>query len=122
LGIGAGAHGKITNTEQQTITRTWKIKHPQHYLAFAGQPERQGGQAPVAREDLPFEFLMNHLRLREGFAESEFVETTGLALSALEPALSDCVAAEWLERRGGVIRCTDTGWNFLDNVLQRFLN
>lgn len=122
VGIGAGAHGKITDTERQTVTRTWKIKHPQHYLAFAGQPERQGGQAAVAREDLPFEFLMNHLRLREGFAESRFVEATGLTLSALEPALSDCLAAEWLERHGGVVRCTDTGWNFLDNVLQRFLN
>ncbi|BBA35735.1 oxygen-independent coproporphyrinogen III oxidase [Methylocaldum marinum] len=122
LGIGAGAHGKITNAAEPAVTRTWKIKHPQHYLEFAGRPDRQGGRAVVPREDLPFEFLMNHLRLREGFAEAAFGENTGLPLAALEPALSECVAADWLERRDGIIRCTDTGWNFLDNVLQRFLN
>jgi len=121
LGIGAGAHGKITNAAGQTITRTWKIKHPQHYLEFAGLPDRQGSQATVPREDVPFEFLMNHLRLREGFAEAAFGERTGLPVAVLEPELSDCIAAEWLERRGEVIRCTDAGWNFLDNVLQRFL-
>jgi putative oxygen-independent coproporphyrinogen III oxidase len=121
LGIGAGAHGKITNAAERTITRAWKIKHPQHYLESAGQPDRQGGQATVPRNDLPFEFLMNHLRLREGFPEAAFGERTGLPLEVLEPELSDCIAAEWLDRRDGVIRCTDTGWNFLDNVLQRFL-
>jgi len=121
LGIGAGAHGKITNAAQQTVTRTWKIKHPQHYLEFAGRPDRQGGQAAVPQGDLPFEFLMNHLRLREGFAEVAFGERTGSPLEALEPELSGCIAAEWLERHDGVIRCTDAGWNFLDNVLQRFL-
>lgn len=122
LGIGAGAHGKITNAAEQSIMRTWKIKHPQHYLEFAGRPDRQGGRAAVPREDLPFEFLMNHLRLREGFAEAAFGKYTGLPLAALEPELSDCIAAELVERRDGAIRCTDTGWNFLDNVLQRFLN
>ncbi|HYE36729.1 radical SAM family heme chaperone HemW [Methylocaldum sp.] len=121
LGIGAGAHGKITDTVGQTITRTWKIKHPQHYLEFAGQPDRQGGRAMVPRDDLPFEFLMNHLRLREGFAEPVFGERTGLPMDVLEPELSDCIDAELVERCDGVIRCTDTGWNFLDNVLQRFL-
>lgn len=121
LGIGAGAHGKITDAAERTVTRTWKIKHPQHYLEFAGRPDRQGGQAVVPRDDLPFEFLMNHLRLREGFAEAVFGERTGSSLDALEPELSGCIAAELLERRGGAVRCTDAGWNFLDNVLQRFL-
>jgi putative oxygen-independent coproporphyrinogen III oxidase len=121
LGIGAGAHGKITDPETGTLTRTWKIRHPQHYLEAAGQPEREGGRATVAEEERPFEFLMNNLRLKEGFPKDLFPERTGLTLEALEPELSACLDEGLLERRGGHIRCTETGYNFLDNVLQRFL-
>jgi len=121
LGLGAGAHGKITDLVTDTITRTWKIRHPQHYLEAAGQPERQGGRTVVAREELPFEFLMNALRLREGFAETLFSERTGLPTGTLEPQLSVCLDEGLLERREDSIRCTDMGYNFLDNVLQRFL-
>jgi putative oxygen-independent coproporphyrinogen III oxidase len=121
LGIGAGAHGKITDPATGTVTRTWKVKHPQHYLEYAGRPGRSGGEAIVSREELPFEFLMNHLRLREGFAEPVFAERTGLDMRVLEPALSGCLADGLLERREGHVRCTEAGWNFLDDVLQRFL-
>ncbi len=121
LGLGAGAHGKVTDPKTGTITRTWKIKHPQHYLDAAGQPERQGGRKKVERDELPFEFLMNALRLREGFAEALFFERTGLPVEILEPKLSACLDEGWLERRNGFLRCTETGYNFLDNVLQRFL-
>ena len=122
LGIGAGAHGKITDAATGAVTRTWKIKHPQHYLDATGQPERQGGRETVAVDALPFEFLMNALRLREGFPEALFADRAGLALATLEPELTACLDEGWLERRGGFIRCTDTGYDFLDNVLQRFLN
>jgi putative oxygen-independent coproporphyrinogen III oxidase len=121
LGLGAGAHGKLTDPVARTVTRTWKIKHPQHYLDAVEQPERQGGRAAVAREELPFEFLMNALRLREGFAEPLFSERTGLPAEALEPELSACLDEGLLARDGGFVRCTERGYNFLDNVLQRFL-
>lgn len=121
LGIGAGAHGKLTDIHHGGITRHWKIKHPGHYLAARGQPERQGGRAQIAVTDLPFEFLMNHLRLREGFTLELFSAHTGLGPEQLQPALQDCLDAELLERDGATIRCTDTGFNFLDSVLQRFL-
>jgi oxygen-independent coproporphyrinogen-3 oxidase len=121
LGIGAGAHGKLTDLKTGTVTRTWKIKHPAHYLDATGQPERRGGRAEVGRDELPFEFLMNALRLREGFPEALFAERTGLPLEVLEPELAACVDEGLLAREGGVIRCTETGYNFLDNVLQRFL-
>jgi putative oxygen-independent coproporphyrinogen III oxidase len=121
LGIGAGAHGKLTDPDTGTLIRTWKIKHPQHYLEAAGAPERQGGRAPVPDEERSFEFLMNHLRLKEGFPEPLFSERTGLSLTALEPELSACLEEDLLERRNGSVRCTETGYNFLDNVLQRFL-
>lgn len=122
LGIGAGAHGKITDPATGTVTRTWKIKHPQHYLDAGGQPGLQGGRATVATEALPFEFLMNALRLKEGFPEPLFAERTGLPLDALAPELCHCLDEGLLERQGGHIRCTDLGFNFLDNILQRFLH
>lgn len=122
LGIGAGAHGKISRMHTGEIIRTAKIRHPQHYLEAAGQPERQGSRTVVAPLDLRFEFLMNALRLREGFPASLFRDRTGLDLESLEPELCACLAEGLLEREDGVIRCSDIGFNFLDNVLQRFLN
>ncbi|RQW80343.1 MAG: radical SAM family heme chaperone HemW [Methylococcus sp.] len=122
LGIGAGAHGKITCMQTGDIQRTAKIRHPQHYLDAAGQPERQGTRTGVEPADLRFEFLMNALRLREGFPGSLFRDRTGLDLDTLEPELSACLTEGLLERQAGFIRCSDTGFNFLDNVLQRFLN
>ena len=65
---------------------------------------------------------MNHLRLREGFQEFMFAERTGLPISALEPALSQCLEDALLEHVDGFIRCTEQGWNFLDTVLEKFLN
>jgi putative oxygen-independent coproporphyrinogen III oxidase len=122
LGIGAGAHGKLTDPETGHIARTWKIKHPQHYLDARHDPARQGGREHVAPDALPFEFLMNALRLREGYPEALFAERTGLDPARLEPELGACVADGLLEHHGGNVRCTATGYNFLDNVLQRFLH
>lgn len=117
LGIGAGAHGKITDPASGRVTRLWKTRHPAQYLETLGI----GGEHLVNPENLPFEFLMNHLRLRDGFELGGFTEGTGLEAYALEPALSECLSERLLERSGCLIRCTDAGWNFLDDVLQRFL-
>jgi putative oxygen-independent coproporphyrinogen III oxidase len=122
LGIGAGAHGKITDMQNATITRTARIKHPRHYLEAAGQPERQVMRTVVEPSERRFEFLMNALRLREGFRESLFHERTGLPSNALEPELTRCIEAGLLEQYGGYLRCTSIGFNFLDNLLQRFLS
>ncbi len=120
LGIGAGAHGKITDTSG-TIARSWKVRHPARYLESAGTPAAIGGSELVEQAELPLEFLMNHLRLREGFRGGVFTERTGLGLDALEPGLSLCVKDGLLEWRGTTLRCTEKGWNFLDNVLEKFL-
>jgi putative oxygen-independent coproporphyrinogen III oxidase len=121
VGIGAGAHGKITDVKRQAVTRLWKVKHPARYLEAAGTVNCLGGKAAIPTSDLPLEFLMNHLRLREGFAEAVFMERTGLPIDVLEPKLSSAVEQGLLERRVGHIRCTSLGWNFLDNVLERFI-
>ncbi len=120
LGIGAGAHGKLTDPSGN-ITRLWKVRHPARYLESAGTQASIGGCDSVAKDELPLEFMMNHLRLREGFVESLFTERTGLPISSLEPALSNCLGDGLLERSGRSVRCTDKGWNFLDNILDQFI-
>jgi oxygen-independent coproporphyrinogen-3 oxidase len=120
LGIGAGAHGKITDLSGN-IARLWKTRRPAHYLETAGTPDSIAGAGPVAAAELPLEFLMNHLRLREGFAPAVFTARTRLALDALEPGLARCLSLGLLERQGNAIRCTEQGWNFLDNVLENFV-
>ncbi|MDD2767476.1 MAG: radical SAM family heme chaperone HemW [Methylococcus sp.] len=117
LGIGAGAHGKITDPASGRVTRLWKARHPAQYLETLGI----GGEHVVGPESLPFEFLMNLLRLRESFELSTFADSTGMDASALEPGLSQCLEEGLLERSAGAIRCSETGWNFLDDILQRFL-
>jgi oxygen-independent coproporphyrinogen-3 oxidase len=117
LGIGAGAHGKLTDSAG-TVRRLWKLRHPKQYLESAA---RIGGNEIVRQEDLPLEFLMNHLRLREGFSRSLFSERVGLPIASLEPGLSQCYAKGLLENTANAIRCTDKGWNFLDNVLEHFI-
>ncbi|MDF9393244.1 MULTISPECIES: radical SAM family heme chaperone HemW [Methylococcus] len=117
LGLGAGAHGKITDLASGRITRLWKTRHPARYL----ETQKPGGEHVVDDASLPFEFLMNQLRLKEGFELASFTESTGLNPCALEPALSECLQEGLLERHGDVIRCSNRGWNFLDDVLQRFL-
>ncbi len=120
LGIGAGAHGKITDIRSGKLFRYWKKKQPSEYMAQASKENRLGGRSTVAIEDLPFEFLMNNLRIREGFDKSSFESRTGMHFSTLEPELSKCFADCLLEKNYNNIRCTETGWNFLDEVLQRF--
>lgn len=120
LGLGAGAHGKLTDASGN-IARLWKVRHPSRYLETAGTPASIGGLDTLNPVDLPLEFLMNHLRLREGFKEAVFIERTGLALQTLEPGLSACIQSGLLERRSGTIFCTDKGWNLLDSVLEIFI-
>jgi oxygen-independent coproporphyrinogen-3 oxidase len=122
LGIGAGAHGKLTDPATGSVRRAWKIRHPLHFLAARSRAERLGGEARIEPGDLPFEFLMNALRLRDGFAPADFSARTGLPADALEPELSACLEQGLLERSAGRVRCSEAGYNFLDDVLQRFLN
>jgi putative oxygen-independent coproporphyrinogen III oxidase len=121
LGIGAGAHGKLSDADTGRITRSWRIKHPRAYLAAAGTTDVVGGETAVTEADLPVEFLMNHLRLRGGFERSVFETRTGLSIRRLDEPLDQCIKEGLLIRNGDRICCTDRGWNFLDNVLEMFI-
>jgi oxygen-independent coproporphyrinogen-3 oxidase len=117
LGIGAGAHGKISLALPSGILRTVKPKNPEQYIKQAGTPTQQ---AAIARDQLPIEFLMNHLRLITGFNLPDYQCLTGLDLASLEPGLTQCLQQQLLIQEGQRIYCSAKGWDFLDVVLEKF--
>jgi coproporphyrinogen III oxidase-like Fe-S oxidoreductase len=121
LGIGAGAHGKITLPAEERVLRRWKIKHPAAYLANAANSARIGGDDAIAVESRPFEFMLNALRLNEGFSLELFEARTGLSPSALEPALSQLQDKGLLQRSDSHIAPTELGRRFLNDVMAAFL-
>jgi putative oxygen-independent coproporphyrinogen III oxidase len=121
LGIGAGAHGKLTVPAEDGILRRWKVKQPRDYLAKAASPARIGGDDWIAPAQRPFEFMLNALRLNAGFELGWFEARTGLSRDALEPKLSDCIERGWLERDADRIRPTEFGRRFLNDVMGAFL-
>ena len=122
LGIGAGAHGKITDSVTGAICRTERLKMPQSYMKAAQSGASLGTERRIQDDEIAFEFLMNGLRLREGFKMEDFMARTRLKPETLEPTLSRLLNQELLERAPDGIRCTSHGYNFLDTILQSFLN
>lgn len=118
LGIGAGAHGKLTDAAAGRIRRMRKPSHPARYLAAAGAAEL----SEVSLAERPLEFLMNALRLVEGFAEHRFEERTGLPLGVIEPLLADAVGEGLLEWCDGRVRASPRGHMFLNRLLERFVD
>ncbi len=119
LGIGAGAHAKITDGSQQSITRYWKHKHPKDYLGRKDNRYISGSRVLDGKE-LVFEFLMNALRLNEGFQIDTYLKRTGLDLSCLRETLALPIAndlIEWNETTNH-IKTSDMGRRFLNNILQ----
>ncbi|MGH8186385.1 MAG: radical SAM family heme chaperone HemW, partial [Steroidobacteraceae bacterium] len=116
LGIGAGAHGKLTlvDSTSREIVRTERIRQPREYL---GRPttERTVRRHAVAAADLPFEYMLNALRLTDGFMEKSFEARTGLPFSTLSDALA-------LAERKGLLVSDATGRWYPTDLGQRFLN
>ncbi|MCM5678888.1 radical SAM family heme chaperone HemW [Schlegelella sp. S2-27] len=120
LGIGAGAHGKLSFPHR--VLRQVRFREPARYMAGAldGQPVAQEDE--VAREELPFEFMLNALRLKEGFELTRFTERTGLPLSALQAGLDEAERRGFVERDWQRVRPTARGFDFLSDLQALFLH
>jgi oxygen-independent coproporphyrinogen-3 oxidase len=119
LGIGAGAHGKLSNHE--TIWREARHRNPRAYLAGAARGDFISTRQNIARADLPGEFMMNALRLNQGFPPALFTERTGLPLAAIEKSALTARREGLLETADGHIRPTPRGRRFLNQLLGGFL-
>jgi len=118
LGIGAGAHGKISGLD---VRRRWKTRHPNAYLTAVGTPARIGGDTIVAVADLPFEYMLNALRLVDGVDLAEFAQTTGLSLQAIAKPLAEGIRRGWLRDEPGRLHTTPMGQRFLNDVIESFM-
>ena len=121
LGIGAGAHGKLTEPGTGAIVRTEKAKQPREYLARAARGEPLGSRSPVPAAARPFEYLLNALRLTEGFARADFEARTALPVEVLEPGIAAALARGLLEATGTGWRPTPFGLRFLNDLQALFL-
>jgi oxygen-independent coproporphyrinogen-3 oxidase len=119
LGIGAGAHSKLSFPHR--VVRQVRYREPKLYMdnALAGQALAQDDE--VARADLPFEFMLNALRLRDGFALQDFVDRTGLPLSAIDKPLKQAEAKGLVERDLVRVTPTERGFDFLSDLQALFL-
>lgn len=120
LGIGCGAHGKITLPEQNRILRTEKIKHPRGYLDLSRPYVHKTWD--VSPEDRVFEFFMNQLRLLEPAPKSRFVEYTGLELTHADAAMRNAVNQGLLENHADYWQTTARGRLYLNAILADFLD
>ncbi|MFO8155056.1 MAG: radical SAM family heme chaperone HemW [Pseudomonadota bacterium] len=121
LGIGAGAHGKLTDPAAGTITRRERRRQPQTYLELGGGHATLAETRRLSRADAAFEFLLNALRLRDGFDTALFPAHAGQPLSVLETPLRAAEADGLLFWELHRIRPTELGRRHLDTLLQRFL-
>lgn len=119
LGIGAGAHSKLSF--QDRIIREARFKQPKEYMARVAGGNAIQERRELKRAELPFEFMLNLLRLREGFAVNEFVERTGLQISAAERGLAEAEAKGLIVRTYERIRPSERGQRFLNELLELFL-
>lgn len=120
LGVGAGAHGKVTADGE--IIRTVRTANPTTYLAGAEKGVFESERRVVTDEDLPFEFALNVLRLTDGVAASRWEATTGRPLSFVEPVLADLRTKGLLVPDAGRIAVTELGRRFLSDVQEAFLS
>ena len=123
LGIGAGAHGKVSDATSGQVHRRWKSRHPRAYMEAAGSPARIGGDSVVSAVELPFEYMLNALRLIDGVPIIDFAERTGLSAERIAPVLAAAQRRGWLQDDDPQrLHTTVLGQRFLNDVISSFLD
>ena len=121
LGIGAGAHGKLSDPASGNVRRRWKARSPRAYVEAAGGAARIGGDGAVKPEELPFEYMLNALRLIDGVPMADFTARTGLPTDAIAAPLANARQRGWLTAEDGRLHTTALGQRFLNDVIESFM-
>ncbi|HEX5055708.1 MAG TPA: radical SAM family heme chaperone HemW [Gammaproteobacteria bacterium] len=122
VGIGAGAHQKLTLLNKMVIQRRWKQRLPEHYLSSAmAQKQHIEGEAKPTRDELKFEFMLNALRLTDGFETPLFYERTGIPLASVTGKLQEAEQRELLTWNHKLVKPTELGKRFLNELLLMFM-
>lgn len=120
IGIGAGAHGKLTDSSG-LITRYQKYRQPKQYLENAAAEKFRSSSKLLKTEELPFEFMLNALRLKSGVDKTVYQERTGQPLSSIHNLTEQAKTKGLLVKVDDKFICTEQGWRFLDDTLSLFL-
>lgn len=121
LGIGAGAHGKITLGAGQEVRRRVKLRHPRAWMEAAMQGDALAEDRIVSPPERIFEFFLNQSRLKGGIRKSQFSPRTGLPWSEVVDRVDLAVGKGLLEDRGSRLAPTDVGWRFVNEIQAVFL-
>lgn len=119
LGIGAGAHSKITDLDQQIITRHWQVKNPRDYLDL--KQSFTANRVQLAPHDISFEFMLNALRLTKGVSTQLFLERTGLNFDKIETAVASAKQKKLMVDDPDRLCATELGQQFLNDLVGLFL-
>ncbi|MFB1015711.1 MAG: YggW family oxidoreductase, partial [Alteromonadaceae bacterium] len=119
IGIGCGAHGKITDAKNNSIFRTVKVKHPKGYLDK--EREHLDHLITVKDSELPFEYMMNRLRLYSSFTLDDYQQATGLEVESVLPTLELAKKKQFMEQRNGSWQVSQHGHRYLNDLLEMFL-
>lgn len=119
LGIGAGAHSKLSFHDR--IIRQARVKHPTEYMQKVTANKQIQTENIIKSDELPFEFMMNALRLTDGFSTTLFYQTTGQEFSAIIPTLLEAQTQNYIQLVDGKVIPTIKGRDFLNNLLELFL-
>jgi oxygen-independent coproporphyrinogen-3 oxidase len=119
LGIGAGAHSKLSFAHR--VVRQVRAREPRLYMDKALAGDAVVSAEEVARRDLPFEYMLNALRLRDGFSLNDFGARTGLPRSSIQAALQTGLSKGWLSQEGVWVGPTERGFDFLSDLQSLFL-
>jgi putative oxygen-independent coproporphyrinogen III oxidase len=119
LGIGAGAHSKLTFPHR--VVRELRFREPQRYMDMAAQGLAVAQFSDINRRDLPFEFMLNALRLKDGIDLDRYSERTGLLLNTLEPGLQVALDRGLADKAGQRLRPSDRGFDLLSDLQSLFL-
>ena len=118
LGIGAGAHRKVTLLDEQRIIRTAKTRKPEDYLAR--ENSYTANSHTISKEELPLEFMMNTMRLNHGVPKQFFTERTGVSVGVIQHALDKLQKLGFMEQENNHLIPTEKGLQFLNNLLEVF--
>ena len=119
LGIGAGAHSKLSFAHR--VVRQVRFREPKLYMDKALEGNAVTQDTEVTRADLPFEFMLNALRLKDGFKLQDFVEKTGLPFTAIAQGLEEAERKGLIERDLVRVKPTERGFDFLNDLQSLFL-
>jgi len=119
LALGAGAHGKITRSDTADISRYWQIRQPEAYMQ-ARADERTSGRETLQPEQIVFEFMLNALRLKQGFDIKIFEQHTGLGADVIAERCEQAIKDGLLLKQGEQFGATEQGYLFLNDLINRF--